>query len=75
MINFIRRFCPDWLRQAIAPITLRFVDTNGLMETMNFLDMANRDKLEASTLKFMDRTQMLIAKELIRRGVPFWKDM
>jgi hypothetical protein len=62
-----------YIRQFFAPITLRFFATDGLIETMQFLDLCDRSKLDKSTAKFADRTQMLIAKELIRRKVRFWE--
>lgn len=64
-----------YVRMMLAPITLRFFATDGLIETMNFLDMCDRSKLDKSTAKFADRTQFVIAKELIRRKVRFWEEM
>ena len=62
----------SFIRQLMAPITLRFFDTDGLIETLQFLEMCDRNKLGSSTAKFADRTQFLIAKELLRRKVKVW---
>ena len=64
-----------YIRQLLAPITLRFFATDGLIETMQFLDLCDRSKLDKSTAKFADCTQLLIAKELIRRKVRFWEEI
>lgn len=64
-----------YVRMMLAPITVRFFATDGLIETMQFLDMCDRDKLDADLAKFADRTQLVIAKELIRRKVRFWEQM
>ena len=58
-----------------APITVRFFETDALIETMQFLDMCDRDRLEGDLAKFTDRTQLIIAKELIRRKVRFWEEI
>ena len=61
------------IRYFFAPIILRFKDTEALEETLNFLDMCDKKKLEPDLVKFVDRTQMIIAKELLRRGVRIWE--
>lgn len=58
-----------------APVTIRFFKMDALIETMQFLDLCDRNKLEKRLADFTDRTQLIIAKELIRRKVRFWKEM
>lgn len=63
------------IRLFFAPITIRFFETDALIETMTFLDRCDRTKLEKSLADFTDRTQLIIAKELVRRKVRFWEEM
>lgn len=63
------------IRIFFAPITVRFLETDALIETMQFLDLCNRDKLDSKLAGFADRTQLVIAKELIRRKVRFWEQI
>lgn len=62
-----------YIRYIFAPIVIRFQATDALEETLEFLDMCDRNKLDAKLIKFVDRTQFLIAKELLRRGVRIWE--
>lgn len=75
MINFVNRYVPSPLRFVLAPITMRFIKTDDLINTMSLLDMCDNDKLDADTAKFAHRTQMRIAKELVRRNVRFWEQL
>jgi hypothetical protein len=63
------------IKLLLAPITVRFFATDGLIETMQFLDMCDRTKLDTDLAKFADRTQLILAKELIRRKVRFWEQI
>lgn len=63
----------SYIRYFLAPIILRFKDTEALEETLNFLDMCDKDKLDPDLVKFVNRTQFIIAKELLRRGVRIWE--
>jgi len=60
-----------------APISVRFFETDALIETMRFLDMCDRNKLDndKKLADFTDRTQLVIAKELIRRKIRFWEQI
>lgn len=63
----------SYVRYFFAPVIIRFQATDGLEETLNFLDMCDKTKLEPRLVKFVERTQFLIAKELLRRGVRIWE--
>ena len=58
-----------------APISVRFFETDALIETMRFLDMCDRNKLDKKLADFTVRTQFVIAKELIRRKIRFWEQI
>lgn len=62
-----------YIRYVFAPITIRFLPTDDLEATLDFLDMCDKDKLEPDLVKFVDRTQFIIAKELLRRGIRIWE--
>lgn len=62
-----------YIRYVFAPLIIRFKPTDDLEETLNFLDMCDKTKLEPRLVKFVDRTQFIIAKELLRRGVRIWE--
>jgi len=61
------------IRTLFAPIIIRFQDTEGLEETLNFLSMVDHDKIEPALSKWVLRTERIIAKELVRRGVKIWE--
>ncbi len=63
----------SYVRFVFAPLIIRFKDTEALQETMDFLDACDKTKLDAKLVKFVDRTQFIIAKELLRRGVRIWE--
>lgn len=63
----------SYIRYIFAPLIIRFKDTEALEETLDFLDMCDKSKLEPRLAKFVDRTQFIIAKELLRRGVRIWE--
>lgn len=63
----------SYVRYVFAPIIIRFKPTEDLEATLDFLDMCDKDKLEPDLVKFVDRTQFIIAKELLRRGVRIWE--
>lgn len=63
----------SYIRYIFAPLIIRFKDTEALEETLDFLDMCDKSKLEPRLVKFVDRTQFIIAKELLRRGVRIWE--
>lgn len=65
MIQFIRSF--------FAPVIVRLQDTEGLQDTLVFLSMVQHDKIEPGLSRWVIRTEKLIAKELIRRGVKIWE--
>jgi len=60
------------IRKLLAPIIVRFQSTDDLEATLFFLSECNRDKLSPRLVKDVIRTEKLIAKELIRRGVKIW---
>ena len=62
-----------YIRQIFAPLIIRFKPTDALQETLDFLDACDKTKLDAKLVKFVDRTQFIIAKELLRRGVRIWE--
>ena len=57
-------------RRFIAPIALRFKETNGLIAAMDMLERG-RDRHVVSRTE-IDTAMLLIARELIRRKVIFW---
>jgi hypothetical protein len=68
---------PSWLREFVSPITVRFMDTDGLMATMEMMELiANKPWLERNedTDALAKRMQILIGRELLRRGVRFWSE-
>jgi len=77
MLKSISRFCPGWLRELFSPITVRFMDTDDLMATMEMMELiANKPWLERNddTDALAKRMQILIGRELLRRGVRFWSE-
>ena len=74
MINAetINKYIPDNLKKLLSPITVRFLSTEDIIETMEFVDMFNRDELDSSILETIDRTNIIMGKELLRRKVIFW---
>jgi hypothetical protein len=76
MEKIIKLF-PSWLREFVSPITVRFMDTDGLMATMEMMELiANKPWLERNedTDAIAKRMQILIGRELLRRGVRFWSE-
>lgn len=73
----ILRFIPCSVREFLAPITVRFFDTEDLLDTMvameAVLERSWIDRNE-STDQLAERTQMIVGRELIRRKVRFWKE-
>ncbi len=63
----------SYARYVFAPLIIRFKSTEDLEATLDFLDMCDKTKLEPKLVKFVDRTQLIIAKELLRRGVRIWE--
>lgn len=63
----------SYIRMFFAPLIIRFKDTDGLRETLDFLNACDKTKLDDNLVKFVDRTQFIIAKELLRRGVRIWE--
>lgn len=61
------------IRFVFAPLILRFQETEELEITLEFLGRCDLDKLNADLAKFVVRTEFLIAKELLRRGVRIWE--
>lgn len=57
-------------RRFIAPIVLRFKETDGLIAAMDMLKRG-RDRHVVSKDE-IDKAMLLIARELIRRKVIFW---
>lgn len=57
-------------RRFIAPIVLRFKETDGLIAAMDLLERG-RDRGAVSKAE-IDRAMLVIARELIRRKVVFW---
>jgi hypothetical protein len=76
MLNIVR-LIPSRLREFFSPITVRFMDTDGLMATMEMMELiANKPWLERNdnTDAIAKRMQILIGRELLRRGVRFWSE-
>lgn len=72
------RFIPDFVREFFAPVTVRFFDTEDLLDTMAAMEaVLERPWLERdeSTDALAIKMQMLIGRELIRRKIRFWKEM
>lgn len=65
MFAYIRSFFPA--------LIIRFRSTEALEETMAFLALCDKDKLEQRLADKVDRIQFIIAKELLRRGVRIWE--
>jgi hypothetical protein len=63
----------SYARYVFAPLIIRFKSTEDLEATLDFLDMCDKSKLDERLVKFVDRTQFIIAKELLRRGVRIWE--
>jgi hypothetical protein len=61
------------IRSFFAPVILRFQDTEGLKETLDFLGMVDHGKLDSKLARWTRRTERLIANELIRRGIRIWE--
>lgn len=65
-----------FIRQLFDPITIRFFKTDDLQKTLNFLGLVNKKNLDLVDVKldrYVERTERLIAKELIRRGIKIWE--
>lgn len=61
------------LRFMIAPITVRFLDTEDLLVTLSVLERAIEIKKgDKAFVKRTAKAERLIARELIRRRVRFW---
>ena len=60
------------MKKFLAPIMLRFKETDALLETMEFLWQFEDKKLASDLRELVDRAEMQIARELIRRNVKFW---
>jgi len=60
------------MRQLFAPIILRFKDTDALLDTMDFFNRFEDVELEPRLRKLVERGEMQVARELIRRNVRFW---
>lgn len=60
------------MRKFFAPIILRFKDTDALLDTMNFFRRFDDVDLEPCLRKLVERGEMQVARELIRRKVRFW---
>jgi len=60
------------MKKFLAPIMLRFKETDALLETMEFLWQFEDKKLASDLREMVDRAEMQIARELIRRNVKFW---
>ena len=76
MLNIVR-LIPSRFREFFSPITVRFMDTDGLMATMEMMELiANKPWLERDddTDALAKRMQILIGRELLRRGVRFWSE-
>jgi hypothetical protein len=60
-------------RQMIAPLVLRFKDTDALLDTMSFFGQFEDVELEPDLREMVDRGSMQVARELVRRKVRFWE--
>ncbi len=60
------------VRKLIAPITLRFKSTDGLLAAMDMLERSyGNPKLPVSKAE-LESAMLVLARELIRRKVVFW---
>jgi hypothetical protein len=60
------------VRKFLAPIVLRFKDTDALLDTMDFFNQFEDKDLEPNLRELVERGSMQVARELIRRKVRFW---
>jgi hypothetical protein len=60
------------VRKFLAPIVLRFKDTDALLDTMGFFNQFEDKDLEPDLRELVERGSMQVARELIRRKVRFW---
>ncbi len=60
------------MKKFLAPIMLRFKETDALLETMEFLWQFEDKKIASDLREMVNRAEMQIARELIRRNVKFW---
>ena len=60
------------LRRIIAPLVLRFKDTDALLDALELLERGYRNPKCSVNKVELERGMRVIAKELIRRKVIFW---
>lgn len=60
------------LRRIIAPLVLRFKDTDSLLDAMDLLERGYRNPKCTVSKVELERAMRVIAKELLRRKVIFW---
>ena len=60
------------VRKLIAPITLRFKSTEGLLDAMDMLEYSYGSPKSPVSKAELESAMFLIARELIRRKVVFW---
>ena len=60
------------VRKMIAPITLRFKSTDGLLAAMNMLEYSYDNPKSSVSKVELESAMLLLARELIRRKVVFW---
>ncbi len=60
------------LRRLLAPIVLRFKDTDSLQAAMDLLERSYRNpKCTVSNVE-IEQAMLVIGRELIRRKIVFW---
>ncbi len=60
------------VRKLIAPITLRFKSTDGLLAAMNMLERGHSNPKCTVSKAELESAMLALARELIRRKVIFW---
>ena len=60
------------VRKLIAPIVLRFKDTDSLIAAMDMLERSHSNPKSPVSNAELESAMIVIARELIRRKVIFW---
>jgi len=60
------------VRKLVAPIVLRFKDTDSLIAAMDLLERSHSNPKSPVSKAELESAMIIIARELIRRKVVFW---
>jgi hypothetical protein len=72
-MKYVTKFVPSAIRPYIAPITMRFTETDELLAALDLLDCVDYDGDDKQMIKFARKASFQIANELVRRKVRFWE--